>query len=67
MSSVLDITISFGTCVIIRRRYVPVNRTGGVIGSYKKNPIKNIYRERQNLWNQAIDWACIKSPLPYVI
>ena len=44
-----DNTISFGTCLIIRRRYVPVNRTGGVIGSYEKRNLK-IYTERGKIF-----------------
>ena len=32
MSGVLDITIRFGKYLIIRRVYVPVNRTSAVIG-----------------------------------
>ena len=52
VSSVLGITISFGKCLIIRRRYVQVNRTGGVIGSYEKRQLK-IYAERGKIFDSS--------------
>ena len=64
MSSVLDITISFGTCVIIRRRYVPVNRTGGVIGSYEKRQLK-IYTERGKIFEiKPLTGLVLRAPYP---
>ena len=52
MSSVLDITISFGKCLIIRRGYVPVNRTSwvkGLIGQVLQFHMK-IYTERDKIF-----------------
>ena len=64
MSSVLDITISFGTCVIIRRRYVPVNRTDGVIGSYEKRQLK-MYTERGRIFEiKPLTGLVLRAPYP---
>ena len=64
VSSVLGITISFGKCLIIRRRYVPVNRTGGVIGSYEKRQLK-IYAERGKIFEiKPLTGLVLRAPYP---
>lgn len=64
VSSVLDITISFGKCLIIRRRYVQVNRTGGVIGSYEKRQLK-IYAERGKIFEiKPLTGLVLRAPYP---
>ena len=67
MSSVLDITISFGKCLIIRRGCVPVNRTSwaiGPIGQVLQFHMK-IHTERDKIFEtKPVTGLGLRAPYP---